>query len=75
MREKNMKFDKAALASIAALPDDELWATLSGIGKEKGLKISSARPAHEELEKIRRALTGELSFLEAMRLINNYKGS
>ena len=69
-----MKFDKAALAAIAALPDDELWATLIGIGKNKGLNISTAMPGHGELEKIRRALTGELSFLEAMRLINKYKG-
>jgi hypothetical protein len=68
-----MKLDKAALASIAALPDDELWATISGIGREKGLKITATKPGHEELEKIRRALTGELSFLEAMRLVNKYK--
>ena len=68
-----MKFDKEKLKILAALPDGELWNTLTAIGREKGLNIKASQPPADEMAKIRRALCGELGFREALMLINKYK--
>lgn len=70
-----MKIDKEKLAALAALPDDQLWATILEIGKSYGFNLPKQAPPHSELEKIRGAVTGgaKPNLSEAIKLVNNYR--
>ena len=69
-----MKFDKSQLEAIAALPDEQLWATVVGIAKGYGFNLPAKTPPHEDIERMRDAVRGDkINVGEAMRLLNSYK--
>ena len=70
-----MKIDKEKLSALAALPDEELWATLTAIAKKNGINMPTRSPSHEELEKLRKAIENpdKLNALNALRIIGKYK--
>ena len=70
-----MKINKEKLETLAALPDNELWAQISKMAKERGFDLPSEAPQRETMEKIRRALTGaeRISLAEAARIMQSYK--
>ncbi len=69
-----MRIDKAQLEAIAALPDDQLWATVVNMAKGYGFSLPEKTPSHEELQKLRSAVNSEkINVSEALRLLNNYR--
>ena len=70
-----MKIDKEKLSAMAALSDEELWATVLAIASRNGIKMPSKAPSHEELEKIRTAMSNpdKLNALGALKIISKYK--
>lgn len=74
-KESRMKIDKNKLEAIVALPDDELWRLILDIAKSKGITLPERPPRHEELEKIRAAISHGASpnIAEALRVIKDYK--
>lgn len=70
-----MRLDKESLEKMAALPDDQLWATVRKTAEAHGIALPNRTPKHEELDKLRAILkdTEKLSPIKAMKLINDYK--
>ncbi len=70
-----MKLNKEELKKIASLPDSEMWQGICAIAKSNGYNLKSNQPKHEELDKMREILRGDvkINMLDAMRLLNTYK--
>ena len=69
-----MRFDKAKLEALAALPDDMLWAEVVRVAASFGYSLPEQTPPHTELEKMRNAVKSEkINPSEAMRVLNQYK--
>ena len=69
-----MRINKDALNQLALLPDEKLWQEVVRMAQSHGFTLPTKTPPHEELEKLRGAVTGaKLNLGEAMRLLNNYK--
>lgn len=69
-----MRFDRAKLEALAALPDDRLWAEVVRIADSFGYSLPEKTPAHSELEKMREAVRSEkINVSEALRVVNQYK--
>lgn len=70
-----MKLNKDELKKMADLPDAAMWQGICEIAKSNGYNLTASQPKHEELEKIRQILRGEvkISMFDAMRMINTYK--
>ena len=71
-----MKIGKEKLGELSRLNDDELWKAIRGLAGSHGFKLPENTPQHEDLEKVRKALSGDLklSMSDALRLMNKYKG-
>ena len=69
-----MRFDKAKLETLAALPDDKLWAEVVRIAEGFGYSLPKNTPPHSDLEKMRNAVkTEKINISEALRVVNQYK--
>ena len=70
-----MQINKEMLAKMAGMSDAELWEQLRAVGGGYGYSLSSKQPSHEELERIRLLLRGDvqISPKDAMKLLNQYK--
>ena len=69
-----MRIDKEKIAELAAMPDDALWAEIVRIGASHGFNMPKDVPPHDELEKLRGAVTGEKMRLgDAMKILNGLK--
>lgn len=69
-----MKFDKARLEALAALPDDKLWAEVLRIAESFGYSLPRQTPPHSELQKMRDAVKSDrINVSEALRVVNQYK--
>ena len=69
-----MRFDRAKLEALAALPDDQLWAEIVRIADGFGYSLPKQTPAHTDLEKMREAARAEkINVSEALRVVNQYK--
>lgn len=69
-----MRFDKAKLEALAALPDDKLWAEVVRIADGFGYALPTQTPSHADLEKMRDAVRCEkINVSEALRVVNQYK--
>ena len=70
-----MKVNKEKLASLVAMPDDELWCEIVKIAASHGFKLPEKTPSHEEMEKMRSAVKGgaKLNLTEAIRVIDRYR--
>lgn len=70
-----MKINKEELSKIATLPDAQMWQAICSVAQSNGYNLRAREPSHEELEKIRGILRGDIKIgmLDAMRLLNSYK--
>ena len=69
-----MKIDKSQLEAIAALPDEQLWATVVKMARSYGFSLPEKTPTHSEIEKLRGAVNAEkINVSEALKLLNNYR--
>lgn len=69
-----MRFDRARLEALAALPDDKLWAEVLKIADSFGYSLPRQTPPHSELEKMRDAVKSDrINVSEALRVVNQYK--
>ncbi len=70
-----MKLNKDALRSLSTLGDRELWSALRGMASEHGYTLPESVPKHEDMERIRAALSGaeRISLADAARILANYK--
>ncbi len=70
-----MKLDQEKLKKLSSLSDAELEAEIRRMASEKGLKLPTASPSHEDLQKLRALLTADGGFgmMDAMRYYNAYK--
>ncbi len=70
-----MKIDKEHLKKLAQKSDEELWREVLTIAKSHGYTLPEAMPKHEDIEKIRRALSGaeKISLTDAAKIMNSYK--
>ena len=69
-----MKINKEELKQMAEKNDKELWADIYRIAKSHGYTLPTAMPSHENLEKIRRALSGaeKISLSDAAKIMKNH---
>ncbi len=71
-----MRFDKARLEALAALPDDKLWSEVVRIADSFGYTLPKNTPPHSDLEKMRDAVRADkINVGEALRLVNRYKNA
>lgn len=69
-----MRFDRARLEALAALPDDKLWSEVLKIADSFGYSLPRQTPPHSELEKMRDAVKSDrINVSEALRVVNQYK--
>ena len=69
-----MRFDKAKLEVLAAMPDDQLWAEVVRIADGFGYALPKQTPSHIDLQKMRDAVKSEkINVSEALKLVNQYK--
>ncbi|MBQ7325902.1 MAG: hypothetical protein IJW93_00290 [Clostridia bacterium] len=69
-----MRFDRARLEALAALPDDKLWAEVLKIADSFGYSLPRQTPPHSELQKMRDAVKSDrINISEALRVVNQYK--
>lgn len=69
-----MKFDRARLEALAALPDDRLWAEVVKIADGFGYSLPEKTPPHSDLQKMRDAVRSDrINVSEALRVVNQYK--
>lgn len=70
-----MKINKEQMKKLAEKPDSELWAEILAIAGRHGYELQKTPPKPEDIERIRRALSGaeKMSLGEAARIMNNYK--
>ncbi len=70
-----MKINKEEMKKLAEKSDAELWSTILEMAQSHGYDLTKRAPKHEDLEKIRRALSGveKISLSEAVKLMNSYK--
>ena len=70
-----MRVNKEQLERLAAMPDEQLWREIVSIAERYGIKMPTATPPHNELERLRATVSGaKLNVGEAMRILQGYKG-
>ena len=70
-----MKIDKDKLRALSEKGDEELWREIQRIAGEHGYKLPVSAPKHEDMERIRGALSGaeKISLGDAARIMNSFK--
>ena len=69
-----MKIDRNKIMALAALDDEAMWREIVTAAKSHGFTLPEKTPPHEELEKLREAVTGErMNALGAMRILDKYR--
>ena len=70
-----MKVNKEEMKRLAEKSDSELWIEIQSLAKSHGYNLPDAMPKHEDLEKIRRALSGieKINLSDAVKIMNRYK--
>lgn len=70
-----MKVNKEEMKKLAQKSDSELWQEIQAMAKKHGYSLPCEMPKHEDIEKIRRALSGieKISLSDAARIVNGYK--
>ena len=70
-----LKIDKEKLNALAKLDDDALWVEVKTIAARHGFKLPDATPKHEQMEKLRTAVTDteKINLSGAIKIINQYR--
>ena len=70
-----MKINKEALKALSEKNDKELWLEIQRIAGEHGYKLPTEAPKHEDMERIRGAMSGaeKISLGDAARILQNFK--
>lgn len=65
-----MKINSEKLRALAALSDDALWREIRKMAENFGQKIPERTPPHEDMERIRAALSGtQINIADAMQML------
>lgn len=65
-----MKINSDKLRALAAMSDTELWAEIGRMAQGFGQRLPREVPPHEDMEKIRAALSGaQINLADAMALL------
>lgn len=65
-----MKINSEKLRALAALSDDALWCEIRKMAANFGQKIPERTPSHEDMERIRAALSGtQINIADAMQML------
>ena len=71
-----MKINREKILELAAKPDAELWCEIVKIASSHGISLPDKTPSHEELEKLRGAVTGaKFSMGDALKILDAYRKS
>ena len=69
-----MKIDQNKIKALAALPDEAMWREIVSAAKRHGFSLPEKTPPHEELEKLRAAVTGgRMNLTGAIRILDKYR--
>ena len=70
-----MKIDKEKINALAALDDAALWSQICAIAKSHGFKLPETAPKHEQMDKLRFAITGsdKINLSDAIKILNQYR--
>ena len=69
-----MKIDQNKLTALAAMPDEAMWREIVCAAKRHGFSLPEKTPPHEELEKLRAAVTGgRMNLTGAIRILDKYR--
>ena len=70
-----MKIDKEKISALAALDDNALWTQIRTIANSHGFKLPQTTPKHEQMEKLRFAITGsdKINLTDAIKILNQYR--
>ena len=70
-----MKIDKEKLSNLLAKNDEELWAEVVKMAREKGFELPKAPPPKAEMDKMRTAVSGggAMDLARAAKILNNYR--
>lgn len=69
-----MKIDQNKLKAIAAMPDDAMWREIVAAAKKHGFELPERTPPHEELEKMRLAVSGgRMNLTGAIKILDKYR--
>jgi hypothetical protein len=69
-----MKINREKILELAAKSDTELWCEVVKIARTYGISLPEKTPPHEELEKLRGAVSGtKFNAADAIRLIDAYR--
>ena len=71
----SMKINKEELKRLSEKSDADMWAEILRIASSRGFELQKTPPKAEDLERIRRALSGaeKISLGEAAKIMNSYK--
>lgn len=71
-----MKINREKILELAAKPDRELWCEIVKIAASHGISLPEKTPSHEELEKLRGAVTGtKFGMGDALKILDAYRKS
>ena len=69
-----MKIDQNKIKALAALPDEAMWQEIDSTAKRHGFSLPEKTPPHEELERLRDAVTGgKMNLAGAVRILDRYR--
>ena len=69
-----MKIDQNKLTALAAMPDEAMWREIVSAAKRHGFSLPEKTPPHEELEKLRSAVTGvKFNMGDAIKILDQYR--
>ena len=69
-----MRINREKIAELAGKPDRELWGEILKIARSHGINLPEKTPSHEELEKLRSAVTGvKFNMGDAIKILDQYR--
>ena len=69
-----MRVNKDELNRLKELSDEELWAEIVRLGGRYGVKMPTATPPHDQLEKLRATFSGvKLNIPGALKILDEYR--
>ncbi len=70
-----MRVDKEKLSKLLEKNDEELWADVVKMAREKGFELPKAPPPKTEMDKMRSAVSGggAMDLARAAKILNDYR--
>ena len=72
--EIKMKINREKVLELAGKPDAELWGEILKIARSHGISLPEKTPSHEDLEKLRGAVTGaRFNMGDAIKILDQFR--